>query len=284
MHRPPRARGNPSRHAGRFGRSTNRHRLAVKGGTGRLCAEILAGMVPRVPQTAPQMGKSAPRVIAWGRLDYSAALGRQLALWEQRLAGRIPDTFAIVEHDPVITLGRHAPERDVLLDQEALDARGITVVRSDRGGRATYHGPGQAVVYPIVGIADRGMGVKDWVTILDDALGESLRSFGIEGHTIEGRPGIWVGEATARKIASVGLRVARGVSYHGVSINVDRRSVEGFAHIVTCGVADQRVTSIIDELKPGSDHPCPSEEVSVEATAARFCRALIRRLSAQERN
>jgi lipoate-protein ligase B len=234
-------------------------------------------MVRRVPQTTPHLGKNGPRVVAWGRLDYSAALARQLELWEQRRAGRVPDTLAVVEHGPVITLGRHAPRDDILLDHAALQARGIAVARSDRGGRATYHGPGQAVVYPIVGIAERGMGVKDWVALLEAALTETLKSYGVEGRTVEGRPGIWVGDG---KIASLGLRVARGVSYHGVSINVERRSVEGFAYIVTCGIADQRVTSIMNELKTAPDHLSPPEPVNVEATAARFCRALIRRLSA----
>lgn len=238
-------------------------------------------MVARVPQSAADLARTAPHVIAWGRLDYGAALERQLQLWDRRLSGLTTDTLVIVEHEPVITLGRHAPQDDILLDRATLDARGIAVVRSDRGGRATYHGPGQAVVYPIVGIAERGMGVKDWVAMLEGALGETLKSYGIEGRTIRGRPGIWVGDA---KIASLGLRVARGVSYHGVSINVERRAVEGFAHIVTCGVADQRVTSIIGELKTGPDHLSPSEEVSVQATAARFCRALISRLSAYEQS
>jgi lipoate-protein ligase B len=219
---------------------------------------------------------AAPCKVDWGRVEYLEARRRQLEIWDRRLRGEGEDTIVSVEHPPVVTLGRHAPGDDVLLDQRALAAEGIALAPSDRGGRATYHGPGQAVIYPIVAIGARALGVRQWVAMLEDALLATLAAYAIDGRRIEGRPGIWVGDA---KIASIGLRVARGVSYHGVSINVEPRSTSGFKHIVTCGVAGQRVTSIHDELHALSDTQLPS----VSEVATRFGDALTERLTGATR-
>lgn len=182
----------------------------------------------------------AVRCVDWGRLAYEEALVRQRELVRSRLAGSAVDTIVCVEHPPTITLGRHAPATDVLLDHDELSARGISLVRTDRGGRATYHGPGQAVIYPVVELEPLGLGVKGWVCLLESILIETLSAYGIAGQREAGRPGIYVGPA---KVASVGLRVVRGISYHGVSINV-APDVSGFETIVTCGVGGQRVTSL----------------------------------------
>jgi lipoate-protein ligase B len=230
------------------------------------------------PATARRAGI---RIVDWGTVEYEESLERQRGLWARRVSGAIEDIIVFVEHAPVITLGRHAPEDDILLDREALGHEGISLVRSDRGGRATYHGPGQAVIYPIVAIAERGIGVKQWVAMLEAALLETLRAFHVRGRRHEGRPGIWVGDA---KIGSIGLRVSRGVSYHGVSINVESRSTSGFRHIVTCGVAGQRVTSIA-KLRgaDNADEPrafWPSvPHTSVSDVSTRFCEFVIRRLA-----
>jgi len=239
------------------------------------------GYGPAVPHADTQASRREPGVIAWGLLEYCEAERRQRDIWEQRARDATQDVIAVVEHPPVITLGRNAPETDVLLDRTALGRYGIALARSDRGGRATYHGPGQAVVYPIVAIAERGLGVKAWVALLEGAILDTLGSFGVEGRTLEGRPGVWVADA---KIASLGLRVARGVSYHGVSINVEPGSLEGFAHILTCGVAGQHVTCIAEQLERLHPGAFGSSSASVQAVAARFCRALILRLAADERS
>jgi lipoate-protein ligase B len=212
------------------------------------------------------------KVARWGRVEYAEARRRQVELVERRARGEAADLIVVVEHPAVITLGRHAPADDILCDREALARAGIALVRSDRGGRATYHGPGQAVIYPIVAIAEHGLGVKSWVALLEDSLLETLCGFGVTGRRICGQPGIWTGEGdvASSKIASIGLRVTRGVSYHGVSINVTRESKSGFAHIVTCGIRDQKVTSIEDEA------PVPA---TVDDAATRFCDTLIRRLT-----
>jgi lipoate-protein ligase B len=200
---------------------------------------------------------------------YEDALARQLELHGRRVEGLVPDTLVLVSHPATFTLGRHAPEADIVLDRRELDRRGIAVARSDRGGRATYHGPGQVVLYPIVAIDDLGLGVKDWVCLLESALIDTLADYGIEGRRQPGTAGIWTTPAEARKpfgdsrepfapntgqaeqprepedakIASLGLRVARGVSYHGVALNTGL-DASVFDCIVTCGVRGERVTTI----------------------------------------
>lgn len=210
------------------------------------------------------------RVEDWGVVAYDEALERQLALHGRRVAGEVLDTLVIVSHPPTFTLGRHAPEADIVLDRAELTRRGIVVARSDRGGRATYHGPGQVVLYPIVSIDELGLGVKDWVCLLEGALIDTLAAYGVSGHRRPATAGIWTGalpsvagdggaapsgdaadRSAAAKVASLGLRVARGVSYHGVSLNTGL-DASVFDCIVTCGVRGERVTTIEAEtgVKP----------------------------------
>lgn len=209
---------------------------------------------------------AAPKVLVeeWGRVGYSDALDRQLAQHALRLSGAIPDTLILVSHPPTFTLGRQAPEADVALDPAELERRGIEVVRSDRGGRATYHGPGQVVMYPIVSIATLGLGVKDWVCLLESALIDTLADHGVAGERHPGTAGIWTAASTTggggtggtgpAKIASLGLRVARGVSYHGVALNTGL-DASVFDCIVTCGVRGERVTTIAAQtgITPNDD-------------------------------
>jgi len=201
-----------------------------------------------------------PAVIEeWGCVEYDEALERQRALHARRVAGDVPDTLVLVSHPATFTLGRQAPEADIVLDRAELQRRGIAVARSDRGGRATYHGPGQVVLYPIVSVADLGLGVKDWVCLLESALIDTLADYGVRGQRRPGTAGIWTvhadgdadGDADgsadgAAKIASLGLRVSRGVSYHGVALNTGL-DASVFDCIVTCGVRGERVTTIAAE-------------------------------------
>ena len=191
----------------------------------------------------------------WGCVGYEEALGRQLALHARRVAGEAPDTLVVVSHPATFTLGRQAPETDIMLDRAELARRGIVVARSDRGGRATYHGPGQVVLYPIVSVTDLGLGVKDWVCLLESALIDTLADYGVSGHRRPATAGIWtngdgvegkgaeIGSQSGSKIASLGLRVARGVSYHGIALNTGL-DASVFDCIVTCGVRGERVTTI----------------------------------------
>jgi len=201
----------------------------------------------------------------WGLVSYEEALQRQLELCHRRREGEIGDVVVEVEHPPTITLGRHAPDSDLLLSPELLAARGVSVLRSDRGGRATFHGPGQAVIYPIVKLDTVGLGVRQWVAMLEDEILALLAEYDIEASAHEGSPGLWVGDA---KIASVGLRVAGGISYHGVAVNVSL-DLGGFGYIVTCGVPDERVTTMVAER---------GTELTSASVSARLSERLIRRL------
>lgn len=201
------------------------------------------------------LAATAAVVEDWGVVAYDEALVRQLALHARRVAALAPDTLVLVTHPPTFTLGRHAPEDDIVLDRRELGRRSIAVARSDRGGRATYHGPGQVVLYPIVSIAALGLGVKDWVCLLESALVDTLADFGVEGRRQQGTAGIWTAPRdglAGAKIASLGLRVARGVSYHGVSLNTGL-DASVFDCIVTCGVRGERVTTIAMETGRAPD-------------------------------
>lgn len=192
-------------------------------------------------------------------MPYARALARQLTLHAARVLGEVSDTLIVVEHPPTITLGRHADARDVLTDPGELARRGVEVIRTDRGGRATYHGPGQVVVYPIVSIDALGLGVKSWVCLLEAALLDTLGDYAIEGLRRPATAGIWT---HAGKIASLGLRIKNGVSYHGVALNTGL-DASAFADIVTCGVRAERVTTIAAETgRVVADH-----EVSERLTA-----------------
>ena len=155
------------------------------------------------------------------------------------------DRFWLVEHPPVYTLGRNADATHIA------DAGGIPLVRTDRGGQATYHGPGQAVLYTLVDLRRRGLGVRRFVGLLEAAVVELLSGHGIAAERRRGAPGVYVG---GRKIAALGLRVSRGRCYHGVALNVDM-DLRPFEKIVVCGMDGMEVTQMSDEgvaVKPAA--------------------------------
>jgi lipoyl(octanoyl) transferase len=178
--------------------------------------------------------------VAWlGRIAYGPAYDLQRSLADRRAAGAIADTLLVLEHDAVYTLGRRATEAEVLLDAEALAARGIAVEHTDRGGRVTYHGPGQLVGYPIVDLGAGGDLVA-YVRTLEQALIATVAEFGIDAGTIEGLTGVWVGDA---KLAAIGVHVSRGITTHGFALNVTAE-LDAFNGIIPCGIVDRGVTSI----------------------------------------
>lgn len=146
-----------------------------------------------------------------------------------------PDELWLVEHPPVYTLGRNAKH-------QPLRANGIPVVPTDRGGDITYHGPGQAVVYALIDLARRGMGVKALVQALEQAVIDLLAAAGVRGERRPGAPGVYV---DGRKIAALGLRVKQGRSYHGLALNADM-DLSPFADIAPCGYAGLEVTQLCD--------------------------------------
>ena len=190
-----------------------------------------------------------PLRAAWlGRIAYAPAFELQRALADRRANGEIDDTVLLLEHDAVYTLGRRATDGEVLLDARALEARGIAVERTDRGGRVTYHGPGQLVGYPIVDLGLNGDLVA-YVRTLERALIATVAEYGIEAGTIEGLTGVWVGDS---KIGAIGVHVSRGITTHGFALNATA-DLDAFNGIIPCGIVDRGVTSIeaLTGLRPG---------------------------------
>lgn len=219
--------------------------------------------------------------VEWlGRIDYRTAWARQHALVAARAAGEAPDTLLLLEHDAVLTLGRHADRSNVLASESELTSRGIEVIEVERGGEVTYHGPGQLVAYPIVRFAEAGLLLRPFVRALELAMTETARSYGVPAERREGYPGCWVDaegrEGPPRKLGALGLRVERGVTYHGIALNVTTRLAD-FALIEPCGLTGIEVTSIGQELGWTGDAAMPTTS-GVEVAGRRFADALARRL------
>lgn len=199
------------------------------------------------------------RVVRAGVVGYEPALRAQRALSEARIAGRVPDTVLVLEHPPVYTRGRRSTADELPMGERWYRAQGIEVVATDRGGRVTYHGPGQLVAYPIVSLRDleRPDDVHHFVRGLERAMIEALADAGVEAAPIPGLTGVWVGErpppvGDARKIGSIGIHVHRGVSTHGLAINVNN-DLQPFEWIVPCGIEACRMTSLARELGAEQD-------------------------------
>jgi lipoyl(octanoyl) transferase len=186
------------------------------------------------------------RVLRRGRLDYGAGLELQKNLVEQRRAGAIGDTLVLLEHPPVITLGvktRHGPT-NIVASRTELDAEGVEVFETGRGGDVTYHGPGQLVGYPILDLRPDRCDVHRYVRDLEQALIVALRALGIDSGRVAGLTGVWVGEpGRESKIAAIGVRISRWITSHGFALNVGT-DLRHFDLIVPCGIADRGVTSI----------------------------------------
>ena len=205
-------------------------------------------------------------VLDIGRVEYAAALDLQRQLREARQTGRIGDLLILLEHPPTITLGRGAQGSELLLRPEELTQREIVVATTDRGGRTTYHGPGQTVGYGIVDIAGRGHDLHRFVRDLEQVLIDALAELGVTSGRISGFTGVWVGDA---KIAAIGVHVRHWVSNHGFALNVTRESHAGFDLIVPCGIPDRPVTCLEDVLRR-SVSPVAVREALARAFQRRF--------------
>jgi lipoyl(octanoyl) transferase len=178
-----------------------------------------------------------------GLVEYRAGVALQEAVRERVQAGELPDVLLLLEHPPVYTLGRRSAAGDLPMGEDWYRAQGIDVVRTDRGGKLTYHGPGQLVGYPIVRVHD----VLAYVRALERALAAALGDVGLTPRlrTDEGPDytGVWIED---RKIASIGVHVAKGVTTHGFAINVDN-DLQPFGYVVACGLPDVQMTSVRKE-------------------------------------
>lgn len=238
--------------------------------------DIVADMDRNAQDPSPGLAAAAAPIAAWwlGRTRYRDAWDLQHRLVVARAAGSIGDQLLLLEHEPVLTLGRHSDPTHVLASPAELAARNIELIQTERGGEVTYHGPGQLTAYPIVRLADRSLFVRSFVRALEAALSETCAAFGVEAGPKQGYPGCWCAEGS-RKIGAVGVRVERGVTYHGIALNVSVRLAD-FDLIDACGMPGVESTSIARERDEAAEPPIES----VAKAAAEFAQALARALRA----
>jgi lipoyl(octanoyl) transferase len=194
-----------------------------------------------------------------GQVPYGEAREMQKRLEAARHAGEIPDVLLLLEHPPVYTKGRRSTSDELPMGEDWYRMQGIEVTETDRGGRVTYHGPGQLVGYPIMSLRPYGDDVHDFIRRMERVMIDSLGDWGVEAQTIDGLTGVWTGglrpddprgigtEETARKIGSIGLHVNRGITTHGFAINVNN-DLQPFEWIVPCGIESCQMTSLCREL------------------------------------
>ena len=208
------------------------------------------------------------QVLQLGTVDYATALKLQKALVELRKQNRIADTLLLLEHQPVITLGRNAQERNIIASPEFLAKQGVAVFETNRGGDVTFHGPGQLVGYPICdlrGFSPR-IGAVEFVRRIEEVLIRACAEFGIDTQRICKLTGVWTRGETERKIAAIGVHISRGITSHGFALNVST-DLEQFKLIVPCGISDKPVTSM--ELELGADKT-PTMEAVCNAVTRQF--------------
>ncbi len=198
-------------------------------------------------------------VLQLGTIDYGTGLSLQQRLVALRKEGRIGDVLLLLEHSPVITLGRNAKQKNILASPELLAQRGVEVFESDRGGDVTFHGPGQLVGYPIFDLRAfatpdgkrKMLGAVDYVRRLEEVLIRSCADFGIPAKRICGLAGVWTAPDHVRpdeaKIAAIGVHISRAVTSHGFALNVNT-DLNDFNLIVPCGIIDRPVTSMAEIL------------------------------------
>jgi lipoyl(octanoyl) transferase len=194
-----------------------------------------------------------------GLVPYLEAWELQRSLAAAVLEGSAPDTVMLLEHPPVITLGRRAEPGELHIPEGAQ----VEVVETDRGGKSTYHGPGQLVCYPIFDLTRHGQDVKRYCRDLEEALIRTLAAAGVEATRIEGLTGIWL-ERPPRKIASIGVHIAKWVTTHGYALNVDLDPAPFTEWITACGLEDTAFTTVAEEL----GRPVSVDEVRPHAAAA----------------
>ena len=185
------------------------------------------------------MPKPECHVYRLGLVEYRQAWDLQVHLAQAVRAGEQANALLLLEHPPVYTRGRLGHPDQILLNPDELAQRGIQVVETDRGGQVTFHGPGQLVAYPVVDLREWGGPLK-YVRTLEQIIVRTLADFGISAGTVEKMTGVWVGDA---KIAAIGVKISRGVAYHGFALNINT-DLSYFDYIVPCGICDRAVTSM----------------------------------------
>jgi lipoyl(octanoyl) transferase len=193
-------------------------------------------------------------IVRCGSVPYEEARLAQKQIEARRQAGEIPDVLLLLEHPPVYTKGRRTQPGELGMGEDWYRMQGIEVCETDRGGRVTYHGPGQLVGYPIVSLRPYGDNVHEYVRGLERLMIESLAAYDVVAEVIDGLTGVWVGgePPEGRKIGSIGVHVNRGVTTHGFAVNVNN-DLQPFEWVVPCGIDGCRMTSICRELGAEQD-------------------------------
>lgn len=206
-----------------------------------------------------------------GTISYDEAHQLQRSLLANRINGMGRDTLLLLEHEPVITLGQNADPTHLLFPLSSYEERGIAVRQSERGGEVTYHGPGHLVMYPIIALRERGITLRQHIRALEGALIAACAAYRVKAERRDGAPGCWVGE---RKIGAVGVRVERGVAWHGLALNVGR-DVAAFEMINPCGHAGVVSTSIALERDWAAISRGEGEEIEVSEPQVNDVAALV---------
>jgi lipoyl(octanoyl) transferase len=211
-----------------------------------------------------------------GRVPYAEALQIQQQVVAARKQNQIADTLLLLEHPPVLTLGRNSNRSNILASDDLLRQRGVELHEINRGGDVTYHGPGQLVGYPIIDLrgdlpGKKGphLGPVDFVRLLEEVLIRTCGNFGVLAQRISKRTGVWTiagGSIQEKKVAAIGVHVSQGVTSHGFALNVTT-DLRDFQWIVPCGIADREVTSLELEADPEQQ---PTMEAALNAAARNF--------------
>jgi lipoyl(octanoyl) transferase len=193
-------------------------------------------------------------IVRCGQVPYEPARELQKRIEAARHDGAVPDVLLLLEHPPVYTKGPRTDPGELGMGEDWYRMQGIEVCETDRGGRVTYHGPGQLVGYPIVSLKPYGDNVHEYVRKLERLMVDSLAAYSIEAEVIDGLTGVWVGGGPpeGRKIGSIGVHINRGVTTHGLAINVNN-DLQPFEWVVPCGIEGVRMTSICKERGEAQD-------------------------------
>jgi lipoyl(octanoyl) transferase len=223
-----------------------------------------------------------------GRVPYSEALTIQQQVIAARKQNLIADTLLLLEHPPVITLGRNSHRSNILASDELLTSRGVELHEINRGGDVTYHGPGQLVGYPIIDLrgdlpGKKGpyLGPVDYVRLLEEVLIRTCGDFGIMAQRICKRTGVWTiasGTIPEKKVAAIGVHVSQGVTSHGFALNVTT-DLRDFDWIIPCGITDRQVTSLEQEFDPATTSaPPPDMQTATNSVSRNFGRVFQRQM------
>jgi lipoyl(octanoyl) transferase len=208
-------------------------------------------------------------IVRAGLVPYEEAFALQKRLERLRLDGEAPDVLLLLEHPPVYTRGRRSTADELPRAEDWYRAQGIEICDTDRGGRVTYHGPGQLVGYPVMSLRPYRDDVHDFIRRMERMIIDSLAAYGIEAGPIEGLTGVWTPER--RKIASIGVHVNRGITTHGFAINVNN-DLQPFEWIIPCGIDHCQMSSVTRELGEAQDM-----SAFIDVVVSRFSRIYERR-------